>query len=113
MTAGLFAAALLVAGWSGVASAPDQTVAVTVSRDGFQPREISVRRGETVRLAVKSADGEHCFAVDAFRIEKRIVPGRTTAVDITPDRAGTFPYYCCLEKGDAADTERGRLVVAE
>jgi len=113
MTAGLFAAALLVAGWSGVASAPDQTVAVTVSRDGFQPREISVRRGETVRLAVKSADGEHCFAVDDLRIEKRVLPGRATVVDITPDKTGTFPFYCCLETGAAADKQRGRLVVTE
>ena len=40
-------------------------------------------------------------------------PGRTTAVDLTPDKAGTFPYYCCLETGAAAETERGRLVVAE
>ena len=113
MTAGHLAAALLLAGWTGAASAPDQTVAVTVSRDGFQPREISVRKGETVRLAVKSADGEHCFAVDDLRIEKRVVPGRATVVDITPDKTGTFPFYCCLEAGAAADKQRGRLIVTE
>jgi cytochrome c oxidase subunit 2 len=113
MTRHLMVGALLLAGWARAAPAPDQTVAVVVSRDGFQPREITVRKGETVRLAVKSADGEHCFAVDDLRIEKRVVPGRTTIVDVTPDKAGAFPFYCCLETGAAAEKQRGRLIVTE
>jgi cytochrome c oxidase subunit 2 len=83
------------------------------SRSGFTPSRIDARKGETIHLRLTSRDQEHCFAVDAFRVEKRIVPSRTTTVDITPDRAGTFPYYCCLESGAAAEAERGRLVVAE
>jgi cytochrome c oxidase subunit 2 len=113
MTRGLLVGVLLLAGWKGAASAPDQTVTVTVSRDGFQPREVSVRKGETVRLAIKTADGEHCFAVDDLRVEKRVLPGKTTTVDVTPDKAGTFPFYCCLETGAAADKQRGRLIVTE
>jgi heme/copper-type cytochrome/quinol oxidase subunit 2 len=98
---------------AGLAPPPDQPQDVAVSRSGFSPREIHARKGEAIHLRLTSRDQEHCFAVDAFRVEKRVVPGRTTTVDITPDRAGTFPYYCCLESGAAADTERGRLVVAE
>jgi cytochrome c oxidase subunit 2 len=113
MRAGLLAGLLLVGGWSGAASAPDRAVSMVVSRDGFQPREISVRKGETVRLTIKSGDGEHCFAVDDLRVEKRVLPGRTTTVDVTPDKAGTFTYYCCLETGAAADRQRGRLIVTE
>jgi cytochrome c oxidase subunit 2 len=113
MTVHILAGVLLLAGWRGAAPAPDQSVAVVVSRDGFQPREISVRKGETVRLAVKSADGEHCFAVDELRVEKRVLPGKTTTVDVTPDKAGTFRFYCCLETGAAADKQRGRLIVTE
>ena len=86
---------------------------MTASREGFRPRIINVRKGETVRLVLGTADGEHCFAVDAFRIEKRILPGRTTSVDLTPDRVGTFPFYCCLESGKAAEVEQGRLIVTE
>ena len=102
-----------MAGWTAGAPAPDLTVAVVVSREGFQPREISVRKGETVRLAIKSADGEHCFALDDLRVEKRVLPGRTTTVDVTPDKAGSFPFHCCLETGAAADKQRGRLIVTE
>ena len=64
-------------------------------------------------IVLSSADAEHCFAIDALRIEKRIVPGRTTTLDLTPDRAGVFPFYCCLESGDAAAVERGQLTVTE
>jgi heme/copper-type cytochrome/quinol oxidase subunit 2 len=98
---------------AGLAPPRDQPQDVVASRSGFSPSVIHARKGEAVHLRLTSGDQEHCFAVDAFRIEKRVVPGRTTTVDITPDRAGTFPYYCCLEKGAAAETERGRLVVAE
>jgi heme/copper-type cytochrome/quinol oxidase subunit 2 len=113
MTRHLVAGALLLAGWAHAAPAPDQTVAVVISRDGIEPREIAVRKGETVRLVVKSADGEHCFALDDLRIEKRVLPGKTTTVDVTPDKPGTFPFYCCLETGAAADKQRGRLIVTE
>jgi heme/copper-type cytochrome/quinol oxidase subunit 2 len=98
---------------AGLASPPDQPEDVVVSRSGFVPSVIHARKGEAIHLRLTSRDQEHCFAIDAFRVEKRVVPGRTTAVDVTPDRAGTFPYYCCLESGAAAETERGRLVVAE
>jgi cytochrome c oxidase subunit 2 len=113
MKVALLAGVLLLGGWKGAAPAPDQAVAVTVSREGFQPREITVRKGETVRLSVKTADGEHCFAVDDLRVEKRVLPGRTTTLDLTPDKAGSFPFYCCLETGAAAEKQRGRLIVTE
>jgi len=89
------------------------TVDIVVSERGFEPRVINVHKGEPVRLRLTSADREHCFAVDALRIEKRIVPGRATVVELTPERAGTFPFQCCVESGAAAEKEHGRLVVVE
>jgi heme/copper-type cytochrome/quinol oxidase subunit 2 len=94
-------------------AAPAEVQEVKVSREGFSPRVLSAHRGETLRLVVSSEDVEHCFAVDAFRVEKRVVPGRATAVELTPDRVGTYPFHCCLESGRAAEVERGRLVVTE
>jgi heme/copper-type cytochrome/quinol oxidase subunit 2 len=72
-----------------------------------------LRKGETARFVLSSADVEHCFAIDALRIEKRIVPGRPTRFDLTPDRTGVFPFYCCLESGAAAERERGEIEVVE
>ena len=86
---------------------------VKASKRGFEPSQITLRRGDSVSIVLSSADAEHCFAIDALRVEKRIVPGRTTTLELTPDRAGVFPFYCCLESGEAAGKERGQLTVTE
>ena len=62
-----------------------------------------------MRLRVTATDGEHCLAVDELRIEKRLLPGKPLLLELTPDRAGTFDVYCCLDPTDA----RGRLIVAD
>ena len=89
------------------------SVDVKVSRRGFAPARITLRRGETARLALASDDGEHCFAIDALRIEKRVTRDRPTRLELTPERTGSFPFYCCLESGKQAELERGELVVSE
>ena len=111
----LLAAALFPSAVPELASAPQtgSTVSIRASRRGFSPSSLTLRRGETTRLVLSSADGEHCFAIDELRIEKRIVPGRETRFDLTPDRSGTFAFHCCLESGEAAATERGQLTVTE
>jgi uncharacterized cupredoxin-like copper-binding protein len=84
---------------------------VTVSNQGFRPAQIALRKGETLKVQLTSADREHCFALDALRIEKRVLPGKRTPLEIVADRAGTFVFHCCLEP--ANETLRGRLVVSE
>ncbi len=91
----------------------DQPIEMVASKEGFSPSALRLRRGETVRLELTTADDEHCLAIDALRVEKRIVPGRTTRLELTPDRAGVFYYYCCLEPPDVARKQRGRLDVTE
>jgi heme/copper-type cytochrome/quinol oxidase subunit 2 len=100
----LFSASLVLA-------APDDRVALVISRDAFTPESLQARRGEVLKLRVSSADEEHCFALDEFRIEKRVRPGRPVTVDIMPDHTGTFAFHCCLEA--AADAPRGRLIVSD
>jgi cytochrome c oxidase subunit 2 len=107
---GPFLRGLVLAGLAATAGAQDE-FSVVASKGGFKPVVVNVHKGESVRLNLTTADVEHCFALDAFRIEKKIVPGKTTKVDFTPDRTGSFPFYCCLEP--TADAIRGRIVVAE
>lgn len=81
------------------------------SRSGFRPQTVNARKGESLRLVLTTADDEHCFALDAYRVEKRILPNKTTTLELTLDRPGSFPFYCCLEPDNQA--LRGKLVVAE
>ena len=92
---------------------PAATTIGSTSSAGGLPRPAASRlaRVSTVRLALTTSDDEHCFAVDAFRIEKRRGAGRPSVVDLTPDRAGSFAFYCCLElDAKAAASARRRTV---
>jgi heme/copper-type cytochrome/quinol oxidase subunit 2 len=105
----LFLAAplLLLAGTAGA----QEEVAVRLSREGVKPGTIRLRKGEETRLLLTTSDEEHCFAVDDLRIEKRVVPGRTTVLDLAVERAGTFEVHCCLEPEN--ERVRGRIVVTD
>ena len=112
----VLALALAATAVAVAAAAPSRggaTVEVKASKHGFEPSQLTMRRGESVSFVLSSADDEHCLAIDALRIEKRIVPGRTTTFELIAERAGVFPFYCCLESGEAAGVERGQLTVTE
>jgi plastocyanin len=105
--------AVALAGAAAVAE-PDHDVEIQVSRTGFHPAQVTLRRGETVRVVVVTKEAEtHCFAVDALRVEKLVAPGRPARVELTLHEAGRLTFHCCLETGDAAQVERGELVVSE
>ncbi len=82
---------------------------VVATKSGWRPAVLNVKKGEGVRLSLKTEADERCFAIDELRIEKRIVPGRATPLEFTPDRAGSFTYYDCLEP----EARKGRLLVSE
>ena len=105
------AAVLALLGGPSFLSPADDATPVVVGREGFRPDTLRARRGDTLRLRVTTADEEHCFALDEFRIEKRVVPGKSVLIELTPDRAGSFRFHCCLE--DPRTGPRGQLVVAE
>lgn len=109
----LSALVALVPEWVLAAPQPEGAIRISVSRQGFDPPTLTLRRGESAKLVLVSADVEHCFAVDELRVEKRVVPGRETHLTVVPDRAGVFAFYCCLESEEAARIERGRLTVTE
>jgi heme/copper-type cytochrome/quinol oxidase subunit 2 len=111
--AGLALAALAAAAVAAGAAPAGPNLEIKVSRRGFEPSRLTLRRGEATRLSVTSEDGEHCFAIDALRIEKRVTRERPARLELTPERAGTFAFYCCLESGRQAELERGELVVVD
>jgi heme/copper-type cytochrome/quinol oxidase subunit 2 len=79
------------------------------TKGGWRPPVLNARKGEAVRLLLRTEGEERCFAIDELRIEKRIVPGKGTPLEFTPDRAGSFAYYDCLDP----EARKGRLAVTE
>ena len=76
------------------ADEPVRAIDITAKRFEFAPNQITLKKGETVKLRLTSADVMHGFFQRAFKIDEMIEPGKTTEVTITPQVAGTFTTIC-------------------
>jgi heme/copper-type cytochrome/quinol oxidase subunit 2 len=85
------------------------TVRVSVGSTGFEPKRIAVPLG-TVHFVVTAREGDHCFAIPALDVEKRVRASRPLEVDVTFDRVGEYPFLCCVEPSGTAEV--GAIVVA-
>ena len=77
----------------------------------FDPPRIEVNQDDLVKVELRTADIAHSLTIDAYRISKRVSPGRPVTFEFRADRAGTFPYYCNLVIDDGCRQMRGELVV--
>jgi len=71
-----------------------RTIAVTARRFEFEPKQITLRKGETVRLSVTSQDVQHGFFSRPLKIDADLTPGQTADVVVTPQQAGTYTIIC-------------------
>jgi len=76
------------------AAAAERVVEITAKRFEFSPREVTLKRGETVRLQLHSEDVVHGFFQRKLGIDTEIEPGKTTEVVVTPAEAGRFLVIC-------------------
>ena len=77
----------------------------------FTPNKIDVSQDDLVKITLRSEDVPVSFAIDAYRIVKR-VPGKTSLTfEFRADQPGTFPFYCNLTTDAACKDMRGVLIV--
>jgi cytochrome c oxidase subunit 2 len=89
-----------------------RVVEVVARRYAFEPAEVEVAEGETVRLLVRSADGLHGFEIKQFKVKKEIPRGAdAVAIEFTATSAGRFPILCSEYCGDGHADMKGMLVV--
>ena len=86
---------------------------VVARRYEFEPKTITVRKGQPVRLIVKSVDVDHGFAIRAFNVNQKIKAHTTKIIEFTPDRAGRFRFFCSVYCGDGHEDMEGELIVTE
>jgi len=75
-------------------AATHRVVEITAKRFGFTPDQITLKKGETVTLRLKSEDVTHGFFLRALKIDEIVEPGTPTDITITPQTAGTFTPIC-------------------
>src|SRR5207249_2205475 len=64
-----------------------------------------------VKVTIQSEDFAYSFAVDEYRIIRRVPAGGTTTFEFRADRAGTFRFYSNLTNDRAHADMQGRLIV--
>jgi cytochrome c oxidase subunit 2 len=69
-------------------------IAITAKRFEFVPSTITLKKGETVKLVVKSEDVTHGLFLRPLKIDTDLVPGETQQITVTPQSAGTFTAIC-------------------
>lgn len=95
-------------------AAPNQRTFTVVARDGrFEPSRLDVSKNDLVTITLRSEGGPASFAIDAYRLMKRVGAGESVTFAFRADQAGRFAYYCSLSNDEQCRTMTGTLVVAD
>ena len=93
-----------------IAAGPNE-VEIQAMKFDFTPETVKVKRGQPVTFVLTSIDRIHGFKMPDFGVRTDIVPDLETRVTITPDKAGTFVFFCDVFCGDGHEEMSGTLIV--
>ncbi len=72
-------------------------VTVNGSNFAFSPKQIQVKKGDTVRLTFKNEGGLHDLIIDEFNARtNKINGGESQTIQFVADKVGSFEYYCSV-----------------
>lgn len=74
----------------------EQAISVEGGNFYFKPNQITVKKGQKVKVTFTSAGGMHDFVVDEFNVKTDVISSGSTTVEFTPDKTGTFEFYCSV-----------------
>lgn len=76
------------------AASPTRTIVIHAKKFAFDPAEITLKKGETVKLELTSDDVEHSLVVPELGIKGTMKKGEMTDVVVTPRETGDFKGKC-------------------
>jgi heme/copper-type cytochrome/quinol oxidase subunit 2 len=77
----------------------------------FTPNKLDVSQDDLVKITLRSDDVPVSFAIDAYRIVKRVAGGTSVTFEFRADQPGTFPFYCNLTMDPDCKDMKGTLNV--
>jgi len=86
-------------------------ITMTAKKFQFDPSEIRVKQGETVRLKITSTDVTHGFSLPDFNVDQQLEPGKEITVEFVADKKGTFTFMCSVLCGAGHKDMKGSLIV--
>jgi len=80
-----------------------RVIEITAKRFAFTPNQITLKKGETVKLRLTTEDVTHGFFMKKLKIDEVIEPGKPMEITLTPDTAGSFTtiwdHFCGVNHG--------------
>jgi cytochrome c oxidase subunit II len=83
-----------VAAMSAQPTESPRRINIVEKRFGYEPSEITLKKGEPVILTLNSEDVTHGLAIEQFGIKTEVKKGQTEEVALTPSETGTFVGKC-------------------
>ena len=96
-----------------IAKPKERVIKISARKFEFVPREIRVKRGETVVLRFTAPEVPMGFSLPDFAVRADIVPGQVTTLRLTPDKTGSFGFLCDVFCGTGHEDMNGMLIVSE
>jgi cytochrome c oxidase subunit 2 len=76
------------------AAAEPRRIEVTAKRFEYVPAEVTVKKGESVVLVLKTADVAHGIKFAELNLQTDIGKNGTSELPFTPEKTGTFVGHC-------------------
>ena len=78
----------------------------------FSLKEITVNKGDRVRIKITEVSGVHNFNIDEFGVYTETPLNKESVVEFVADKSGSFVYYCS-KPGHRANGHWGTLKVLD
>ena len=88
----------------------NEPIKVTVSKRGYDPKSIEVKKGKLIKLAFFREDEENCgneLIFPKLNIKRDLPVGETVLVEFTPQEEGELGFTCGM------DMLRGKVIVSD
>ena len=96
---------------STTATNPVKEFNMTVKQWAFDPEVITVKKGDSVRIKIKSIDVSHGFSLPEFGFDQKLEPGKEVTVEFIASKKGEFTFFCSVLCGQGHRDMKGKLVV--
>jgi plastocyanin domain-containing protein len=83
----------------GAPSLPARTIKMTVTKKGFVPAELKVKKGQPLHLLITRKTDETCateIEIENTKISTDLPLNKQVAVDYTPTTSGEIHYACSM-----------------
>ncbi len=103
-----------MAAWAqGPAPKQARLIKVSAKKFEFSPRQLVLKKGETVDVELVTQDVVMGFNVPDMAARATIVPGQSVHVLLTPQKVGTFTFLCDVFCGSGHEEMDGTIMVTE